>query len=45
MQVRAAEVQKYIAAPREAGAANATINRELPALKRASVLAIRAEKL
>jgi integrase len=44
-QVSAADVDKYIAARREAGTANATINRELAALKRAYVIAIRGEKL
>jgi len=44
-QVSAADIDKYIAARREAGAANATINRELAALKRAYMLAIRGEKL
>jgi integrase len=40
-----AEVTAYVVARQKAGAANATVNRELAALKRAFTLALRAEKL
>jgi integrase len=44
-QITAADVHAYITHRREQGAQNATINRELAALKRAFNLAMRAEKI
>ena len=44
-QITTADVQRYVLARQEAGAANSTINRELAALKRMYSLAIKAGKL
>ena len=44
-QINTANVQRYVQDRQEKGAANSTINRELAALKRMFVLAIKAEKL
>jgi integrase len=44
-QVSAADVIGYVAARQEQGASNATINRELAALKRAYTLAMESERL
>jgi integrase len=44
-QLTSAEITKYAHARQEAGAANATVNRELAALKRMFSLALKGEKL
>jgi integrase len=45
IQIKAGDITRYITQRQGEGAANATINRELAALKRAYVLAMRGEKL
>ena len=45
VDIDAGRVSSYIAQRREQGAANATLNRELAALKRAFALAVHAERL
>jgi len=45
LSITTSEVRAYIAARQQAGAANATINRELAALKRMFSLAVQAGKL
>jgi integrase len=45
VQVSPSDVTRYVEQRRQQGAANATINRELSALRRAFKLAVRAEKI